>query len=385
MPGKTYSVPAWLVQAKLPFIPSGQYNPGSFESRPVYKPSGSYNEGGFKWGPSTHFRTGGYVKGGFDEGQSTFKQRDGAYRPGSVKELSSKGGTRPYNVHGQFKGKTQQVEDTDPYGNYYFAVELGGEEVGHFQEVSGIKNSAAVFEIEEGGYNHATHKRVGYSKWENLVLKRCLTASTKLAEWRDDYLKGNFDLRPGYNGAIILRNNFGEEVYRFSFTNAWPVSWEGTAMNSGGSEIAIETIEIAHDGPGGGEPNVTPGPIEPTPNPPEPGPINHDFDQAPVNDETQPNADALGEQLAKQPPMDVYVESHCSSEGSHAYNQTLSEQRAHETAERLRAKAPQHNYIEKGYSWDHPMAKPGTAAANRRTEVYYSPLPAGGKRGTWLK
>jgi phage tail-like protein len=50
------------------------------------------------------------------------------------------------------------------------------------------------------------------------------------------------------DGSIALQNNKGEVVRRWSFKNAWPVSWEGPQLNSGSSELAIETLEIAHDG-----------------------------------------------------------------------------------------------------------------------------------------
>lgn len=144
--------------------------------------------------------------------------------------------------------------EEDPYGNFYFALELkfpgdsGPIHVAHFMECSGLKSTAEVFEIIEGGLNGMTHKRPGQSRWENITLRYATSASTKLLEWRDRFLQDQFAERTETSGAIIMMKNDGTEVRRFEFKNAWPVSWEGPSLNAGGSELAVETIEIAHDG-----------------------------------------------------------------------------------------------------------------------------------------
>ena len=145
-----------------------------------------------------------------------------------------------------------QDEALNPYGNFYFALELkdggGTSEVGHFVECSGLKSIATVYEIEEGGLNGRTHKRAGQSRWENIVLRYATNASNQMLEWRDRFLQDQFDQRLKFSGSIALKNNHGDVVRRWHFTNAWPVSWEGPQLASSGSELAIETLEIAHDG-----------------------------------------------------------------------------------------------------------------------------------------
>ena len=143
-------------------------------------------------------------------------------------------------------------ESLDPYGNYYFALEIkddgGTTEVAHFVECSGLKSSTDVFEIEEGGLNGRTHKRVGQSRWDNIVLRYATNTSTYLLEWRDKFLQDQFENRLKFSGSVALMNNHGDVLRRWHFTNAWPVSWEGPSLAAGGSELAIETLEIAHDG-----------------------------------------------------------------------------------------------------------------------------------------
>jgi phage tail-like protein len=50
------------------------------------------------------------------------------------------------------------------------------------------------------------------------------------------------------NMSVVLLNDAGEEVLRFNFTNAWPVKWSGPNLNAETNEIAIETLEITHEG-----------------------------------------------------------------------------------------------------------------------------------------
>ncbi|MCA9493489.1 MAG: phage tail protein [Myxococcales bacterium] len=142
----------------------------------------------------------------------------------------------------------ESIRMIDPYGAHYFALELNGTEVAHFQECSGLKTTATVFEIEEGGMNGMTHKRPGQSKWENIVLRYATNASQPLLAWRDEFLQDRFGSRPMNSGAIIIYDNDHREIRRYSFTKAWPVSWEGPQLNSGSSELAVETLEIAHEG-----------------------------------------------------------------------------------------------------------------------------------------
>ena len=140
-----------------------------------------------------------------------------------------------------------------PYGSYVFALQIqkeGGaaEEIGHFMECSGLKSACEVFEIQEGGMNDRVHKFPGQSKWENITLRTATTASNELFAWRDQFLKGKFGERKKYKGFIKILDNDFEEIRVYEFVNAWPVSWEGPSLNSGGSEIAIESLELAHDG-----------------------------------------------------------------------------------------------------------------------------------------
>lgn len=136
----------------------------------------------------------------------------------------------------------------DPEGAFLFGLEIDGTEVAQFRECSGLKSTTTVVEIEEGGQNFRVHKFPGQSRWENITLKYGTTSDTALLEWRNEILNDEFSKDKRRSGAIIMYNMAMEEVRRFDFINAWPVSWEGPNLNAGGADLAIETITIAHHG-----------------------------------------------------------------------------------------------------------------------------------------
>ena len=147
-----------------------------------------------------------------------------------------------------YQGRKDGAETTiaDPEGNFVFALEIDSVQVANFLECSGLKTSTEVFEIEEGGNNQFTHKLPGRSKWENLVLKYGVTSDISLLSWRNEVLAGQFEARR--SGAVLMMSVAGKVIRRYSFQNAWPVSWEGPSFNASSAELAIETLEIAHEG-----------------------------------------------------------------------------------------------------------------------------------------
>jgi phage tail-like protein len=134
----------------------------------------------------------------------------------------------------------------DPAGQHYFALEIDGVEIAHFRECSGIKTSAAIFEIEEGGLNDRVHRFVGESTWDNVVLKFATNTSRAMQTWRERCRDGEHAKRS--SGAITLYGPDGAVVERFDLKQVWPVRWAGPDLSSGDSSIAVEELEIAHEG-----------------------------------------------------------------------------------------------------------------------------------------
>lgn len=102
--------------------------------------------------------------------------------------------------------------------------------------------------------------------------------------------------------------------------------------------------------------------------------INFDTAKWTIKPESNRVLDEVGEILSKWPELQIEVGGHTDSQGSDAYNQTLSENRARAVMDYLHAKFPGLNksqYTARGYGEGSPVADNKTAggrAQNRRVE-----------------
>jgi phage tail-like protein len=88
-------------------------------------------------------------------------------------------------------------------------------------------------------------KLPGLTKYPNIVLKWGLTDSDELYKWWKDIMNGKITRK---NGSIILLDTEGNEKVRWNFLNAWPTKWDGPDFNAKGTDVAIETLELANEG-----------------------------------------------------------------------------------------------------------------------------------------
>ena len=133
----------------------------------------------------------------------------------------------------------------DPYGNFNFTIEIDGIERAAFQECSGFDSTIDVIEHREGGENTTPRKLPGLTKYSNITLKWGMTNDRELYDWHRRVVEGEIERK---NGSIVLRNRKGEEVARWNFVRAWPTKWDGPDLNAEGNDVAIETLELAHEG-----------------------------------------------------------------------------------------------------------------------------------------
>jgi len=133
----------------------------------------------------------------------------------------------------------------DPYGQFNFIVEIDGVVQGGFSEASGLGTDTNVIEYREGNEITTTRKLPGLMKYNNIVLKRGWTSNKALWEWRKKVLDGETERQ---SGSIVLLDEARNPALRWNFREGWPSKWEGPALNAKTSEVAIETLEIAHEG-----------------------------------------------------------------------------------------------------------------------------------------
>jgi len=133
----------------------------------------------------------------------------------------------------------------DPYLNFNFLVEIDGITRAAFHEVSGLDSTIDVIEHREGGDNTTPRKLPGMTKHSNIVLKWGMTDDEQLYQWHRDTVKGNIQRK---SGSIVLLDRRGQEVARWNFVRAWPTKWDGPDLTAEGNDVAIETLELAHEG-----------------------------------------------------------------------------------------------------------------------------------------
>lgn len=133
----------------------------------------------------------------------------------------------------------------DPYHGFRFRVEVDGIDRGGFREAGGLDAAQDPTEYREGTEGLTVRKLPGLNKYSNISLKWGVTDDAKLWEWRKKAIDGKVERK---NGSIILMNDAGEEKVRWNFVNGWPTKWTGPSFNATGNEVAIEALDIAHEG-----------------------------------------------------------------------------------------------------------------------------------------
>jgi len=141
------------------------------------------------------------------------------------------------------------AEQKDPLISGIYGVEFQGQIKGAFRECSGLGSSSDVVDYKASGpKGEFIMKKVpGRMTWNPITLKRGVTDAMDLWQWRKLVEQGKID-DARKNGSIVMHNLKGEEVARWNFVAAWPSKISGPMPNANSNEIAIEEIEIVHEG-----------------------------------------------------------------------------------------------------------------------------------------
>lgn len=138
------------------------------------------------------------------------------------------------------------TENKYPLASFHFSVSWGGSNVG-FSEVSGLNQEIQVIEYREGSSpSYSTIKRSGLRKFTNITLKRGIAkGDNEFFQWLS---KVDLDTVDRRGVTISLLDEKHQPVVTWKIVNAFPVKVEGTSMKASGNEVAVETIELAHEG-----------------------------------------------------------------------------------------------------------------------------------------
>lgn len=147
---------------------------------------------------------------------------------------------------------------TDPLRAYNFRIALIdsssagasiasaiGFVVGGFSECTGLEATMQIEDYVEGGENTFVHKFPTRATFGNINLRHGVGLGEDLWNWHNSYVLGKGKRR---DGVIILMNDLLMPIKTWTLRRMLPVKWTGPTFNATTSAVAIEALEIAHEG-----------------------------------------------------------------------------------------------------------------------------------------
>lgn len=133
----------------------------------------------------------------------------------------------------------------DPFSAFRFTVTFDDLPPGGFSDCTGLQMDTEVQDYAEGGLNTHAWRFVTRSKQVNLTLKRGIVNKV-LWDWYHDISIGKMIFR---NGTIaVMDSSGGTPVLEFQIIQAFPIKWSGPELNAAQNNLAVETLELAHQG-----------------------------------------------------------------------------------------------------------------------------------------
>jgi phage tail-like protein len=146
----------------------------------------------------------------------------------------------PNTVAGQ-NGSTTTGTTAETLPELTFLVEISGVTIGQFSECSGLSVEYDVMEYAEGGNNDFIHKLRGRARYPTISLRRGVTSQDALLKWF-------FDGPQADQLTIKLLDESASPIRAFGFASPIPIKWSGPDMAAGSNGMAMESLEIGHNG-----------------------------------------------------------------------------------------------------------------------------------------
>jgi phage tail-like protein len=134
-----------------------------------------------------------------------------------------------------------------PLPKFYFSVDWGDQQGLAFQEVSGLESETQEIEYRHGNNpQFSTIKMPGIVKNGTVTMKKGVFAKdNKFWDWYSQIKMNTIKRVPV---TVKLLDEGGNPTMTWTLANAWPKKVTGTDLKSDGNEVAIESIEIVHEG-----------------------------------------------------------------------------------------------------------------------------------------
>lgn len=133
-----------------------------------------------------------------------------------------------------------------PLPKFHFLVDWGGTKIG-FSEVTGLEVETQVIEYRDGVMpEYSKIKMPGMQKYGNITLKRgVFQGDNEFYDWWNSVKLNTIERR---DLTISLLNEEHEPVMVWKVKNAWPSKVKSTDLKSDGNEVALESLELVHEG-----------------------------------------------------------------------------------------------------------------------------------------
>ncbi len=133
-----------------------------------------------------------------------------------------------------------------PLPKFHFQVEWGGTKIG-FSEVTGLAVETEVIEYRTGAMpEYSKMKMPGMQKFGNITLKRGVFKNdNEFYQWWNTVKLNQIERR---DVIISLLDEEHNPRVVWKVRNSWPVKVQSTELKADGNEVAIETLELAHEG-----------------------------------------------------------------------------------------------------------------------------------------
>lgn len=118
--------------------------------------------------------------------------------------------------------------------------------VAGFSECTGLEATVEFQEYREGGQNSFVHKFPTRATFANLTFRHgVIYLSDDLWSWHNDFVQGRGKRK---DGTIVLLDESRKPAKVWQFRRGLPTKWVGPSLNANQSAVAIESLEIAHEG-----------------------------------------------------------------------------------------------------------------------------------------
>jgi phage tail-like protein len=151
---------------------------------------------------------------------------------------------------------TASVLKYDPYRKFKFLVKWDGAYVAGVSKVSALTKSVDPVDWRTGGDHNSTAKVPGLTKYEPITMERGLCADTRFMDWMK--LVNTYQAAGGttiesvhtFRKDLIIEmyNLANEKVLSVSVFKAWPSKLTVADFDAKANELAIEVLELQHEG-----------------------------------------------------------------------------------------------------------------------------------------